>query len=159
MLLTLERFYSDTFATLGMLKVNGRFRCFTLEDQYQAGEKVPGKTRIPTGIYDVKLRTEGGFNERYAKRPRIAEIHKGMLWLQHVPNFEYILIHCGNTADDTAGCILVGMQSTLTENGGGGTVQRSVDAYVDVYPEIAAALLSDQFVTIEVLDRDLPANR
>ena len=31
-----------------------------------------------------------------------------MLELQDVPNFKYILIHAGNTDEQTAGCILVG---------------------------------------------------
>lgn len=155
MLVQIERFAAGPDMTLGALYVQGRFRCFTLEDQPQAGAKVPGETRIPAGIYDVKLRTEGGFHQRYANHPRIGNVHKGMLWLQHVKGFEWILIHCGNSDDDTAGCILVG-RDALTEPGGEGRLGRSVDAYMDIYPEIAAALLEDRNVTVEIIDRDRP---
>lgn len=152
MLITVERFYDDGEATLGILRLGGQFRCFTLEDQYQS-EKVAGETRIPTGYYDVKLRMEGGFHQRYSNHPRIGPIHKGMLELQNVPGFTYILIHCGNTDDHTAGCLLVGT-TALPEPGGPSKVGRSVDAYMALYPEIAATLEAGGNVTIKIEDRD-----
>jgi len=152
MLLTIERLFDDGDATLGILRINGKFRCFTLEDEYRA-EKIAGETRIPAGFYDVKLRKEGGFHNRYSNHPRIGPIHKGMLHLQNVPGFEWILIHCGNTDEHTAGCLLVGLHG-LTEIGGAPKVGRSVDAYVDIYPECAAALESGKNLTVEIIDRD-----
>ena len=77
-------------ATNGMLFVDGLFECYTLEDQYQE-VKVMHETCIPEGTYDIKFRTVGGFHSRYTER--YGAMHKGMLWLQDVPGFEYILIH------------------------------------------------------------------
>ena len=155
MLLTVERLAGGTESTLGVMRIAGKVRCFTLEDQYREGPKVPGETRIPAGIYDVKLRTEGGFNARYAARDGIKEIHHGMLWLQNVPGFEWILIHCGNTDADTEGCILVGSDA-IAHGEGNYALGRSVPAYLDVYPEIASALLRNENVTIEIIDKDRP---
>lgn len=152
MLLTVERFFSDEEATIGVFKVDGKFRCFTLEDEFRS-VKVMGETRIPAGLYDVQLRKEGGFHNRYKNHPRIGAVHKGMLHLQNVPGFDYILFHCGNTDEDTAGCVLVGFNG-LTEKGVTPRVGRSVDAYLSFYPEIAAVLEAGGNVTVEIIDRD-----
>ena len=53
-------------ATNGLLFIDGLFESYTVEDQYQA-VKVMHETCIPEGKYEIKLRTVGGFNERYAK--------------------------------------------------------------------------------------------
>ena len=87
-------------ATNGLLFIDGKFECFTLEDQYQA-VKIAAETAIPEGTYKITLRTTGGFDMKYRKR---FSFHKGMLWIRDVPGFEYILIHTGNTDEHTAGC-------------------------------------------------------
>ena len=69
----------------GMLFIDGKFECYTLEDQYQA-VKVMHETCIPEGTYKLKLRTVGGFNSRYTKK--YPTFHRGMLWLEDVPGFE-----------------------------------------------------------------------
>ncbi|ADD94615.1 hypothetical protein [uncultured phage MedDCM-OCT-S08-C495] len=58
-----------TDATNGLVFIDGQFECYSLEDQYQA-VKVMHETCIPEGEYKVKLRTVGGFNERYTKNIR-----------------------------------------------------------------------------------------
>ena len=88
-------------ATNGMLFIDGLFECYTLEDQYQE-IKVMHETCIPEGTYDIKFRTVGGFHTRY--KERYGSSHYGMLWLQDVPGFEYILVHTGNTDEHTSGC-------------------------------------------------------
>ena len=58
--------YSDNGeSTLGLLKVNGKFFCYTLEDQYQE-VKVKHQTRIPEGTYNITLRDAGGMTKSYA---------------------------------------------------------------------------------------------
>lgn len=149
MRISVVRFGHGDDSTLGHFSIDGERRCFTLEDEYRA-VKVAGETRIPEGKYRVTLRTEGGFHVKYAERFR--DIHKGMLWLRDVPNFEYILIHCGNTDDHSAGCLLVG-QDPVVKPDGEFQVARSEHAYRMIYPPIAAALEGGEEVTLEIVER------
>ena len=146
--LALLRFATGQHSTEGALYVDERFACFTLEDQYQE-VKVPGETRIPAGIYELKLRTEGQKHRDYSKR--FGVMHKGMLWLQDVPGFTYIYIHCGNDDLQTLGCILVGDQ--LNENvTGRGFLGQSTSAYTRIYGQIANAILAGEPTHIEIVD-------
>ena len=62
--------------------------------------------------------------------------------------FQYILIHTGNTEKHTAGCLLLNDSiSSKTFTGGS-----SVDAYKRIYPKIAKAILDGERVTIQYLD-------
>ncbi len=124
-----DRFISDRDTTISRVLIDGKFACFGLEDEYRA-DKVAGETRIPAGTYDVRLRTEGGHHARYQARFR--DMHRGMLHLQDVPNFTWILIHCGNTDNDTDGCLLVGSHA-ITEPGDM-SITSSGAAYKRFYP-------------------------
>jgi hypothetical protein len=104
MKITVDRIKSDSDATISKVSIDGVFECDGLEDEYRA-VKVIHETRIPAGKYKVTVRKEGGFHLKYVKR---FPFHEGMLWVRDVPGFEYILIHCGNTDEDTSGCLLVG---------------------------------------------------
>ena len=100
MKLEVLRFSSQNDSTLGMLfnVTKGRkFLCFTLEDEAR-DTKVKSETRIPEGIYELKLRTEGGFHERYIKKYG-NKFHKGMIHVQDVPNFRYIFPLKSSTGD------------------------------------------------------------
>ena len=123
------------------------FMCYTLEDEGR-DSKVMHETRIPAGVYEIAFRKVGGFHQRYKKR--FKDIHKGMLELIGVPNFQYILIHCGNTDDNTSGCILVGQTQEYGKKNG--WVGRSTQAYFDIYPLIADALDRSESVEIEIVD-------
>lgn len=91
--------------TIGSLSIDGKKFCDTLEDRVRDlnkngvfdgdEKKVYGKTAIPYGTYDVVVDYSPKFKREL---PR----------LQNVRHFEGILIHRGNTAEDSAGCILVG---------------------------------------------------
>ena len=56
-----DRYNDEIDHTDGLLFVDCKFMCFTLEDEYRA-DKVYGETRIPDGTYKVELRAVGGFH-------------------------------------------------------------------------------------------------
>ena len=156
MKLEVLRISSQSDSTNGILfdTTKGRkFLAYTLEDEYRE-TKEKGETRIPAGTYKIKLRKEGGFHGRYTTK--YGSMHKGMLHVQDVPGFDYILIHTGNTDEHTDGCLLVG--NTKTENIGtkDGFIGASADAYKRIYPPIAKLLEDGGDVEITYVDFDTP---
>ena len=142
-------------ATNGMLFLDGIFECFTLEDEVRLDKKVMSETAIPLGEYEIKLRTEGGFHSKYTAR--YGDMHKGMLWLQDVPKFKWILIHVGNTDESTAGCLLLGETQQDLDKGKDGFIGGSGDAYKKMYPKVAEAILSGEKVTIQYSNISMPS--
>jgi|TARA_B110000908_G_C10259033_1_gene457746 hypothetical protein len=144
------RFSSQKDSTSGLLfnvvdnKLN--FLCYTLEDEKRE-DKVNGETRIPEGEYEVLFRKEGGFHNKY--KDRFSSIHQGMLEVKNVPNFEYILLHCGNDDRDTAGCLLLGDSQENNIIKPKGWIGSSSQAYKRVYPIIANELSQGNKVTIK----------
>lgn len=61
--------------------------------------KIDGRTAIPAGTYEV----------RDTWSPRFGKM---MLEVIGVPGFQGIRIHSGNTADDTEGCLIPGLEAT-----------------------------------------------
>lgn len=108
--LRLERLWPKAEYTVGRLYIDGEMFCNTLEDKVadvnRNGEfdgterKIPGKTAIPYGTYKIFY----GWSPRFGRNlPR----------LLNVTAFDGILIHPGNTAEDSAGCILVGRNTEV----------------------------------------------
>ena len=147
MKITVVRIKSDDDATLSLVSVDGYFQCFGLEDEYRE-EKIAGETRIPAGLYTVGVRDVGGFHNRYMKK--FSQFHRGMLEVQNVPNFKYILIHIGNTERDTAGCLLVGCNGNTS---GDLSVGNSTGAYKSLYKKTIIAAIEGK-LTIEYIDQD-----
>ena len=75
-----------------------------------------------------------------------------MLHITNVPGFEYILIHCGNTDEHTAGCLLVGDSQENNSLVKDGFIGKSSQAYKRIYPKIAKALQAGEEVKIEYID-------
>lgn len=96
MRLVLKRIAFRKTYTIGKLYVDGVYFCDTLEDPVREGEKIYGRTAIPAGKYDVLITMSPRFR-------------KMLPLLLNVPGFEGVRIHSGNNADDTEGCILVGV--------------------------------------------------
>lgn len=145
--LKLDTFVTGKESSGGLLSVDGKFQCFTCEDQPQK-VKVAGETRIPAGRYQVLLRTEGGMTKRYGNK---FPFHAGMLWLQAVPEFKWIYIHMGNTDDHTDGCILVGQALTVRESESKIPSRQTEPAYVKLYKKILSAINNAEEVWIEVV--------
>lgn len=116
MKLLLRRIFKGPRYTIGKLFINGVYECDTLEDQDRGltsqmsleeikAKKVYGVTAIPTGTYSINMTTVSPkFKDRAWAKP-----YKGILpRLENVKGYEKVLIHVGNKAEDTLGCILVG---------------------------------------------------
>lgn len=100
MILVLKRNFKGPDYTIGKLYIDGHYFCDTLEDTVRpSGTKIAGRTAIPAGEYEVVK----SYSPRFKKiLPEILD----------VPGFTGVRIHAGNTAKDTDGCILLGLNKT-----------------------------------------------
>ena len=112
--LQLERIEKQKNYTVGRLNAGG-IKIDTLErwdsgitsstDLMEIYRMKKKKCAIPTGVYRVVL----AGSPRFSNRSFYKNYSSGLLpRLVGVKGFEGILIHCGSTVLDTAGCILVG---------------------------------------------------
>ena len=105
--------------TIGRLYINGVKFSETLEDcdrgltqdmplEEIKAKKVYGKTAIPTGTYEVDMNTVSPkFQARSWAKPYGGKLPR----LIGVKGFEGVLLHVGNTASNSSGCLLVGKNS------------------------------------------------
>lgn len=112
----LKRIARKETYTIGRIYVDGKYVCDSVEDRDRGlsqdlpvsvniAKKRKGMTAIPTGRYRVTLEVQ---SPKYSKF-KSYEWCKGYLpRLINVPAFDGILIHAGNSAADSAGCLLVG---------------------------------------------------
>jgi hypothetical protein len=75
-----------------------------------------------------------------------------MLWVTDVPGFSDILIHCGNTDENTAGCLLLGDTQENNQIRKDGFIGHSTRAYMRIYPLIAERLRDGERVRIKYSD-------
>lgn len=126
--------FSDK-STIGTLYIDGVKECHTLEDRdchlEDGGEKVYGKTAISRNTHKVIITYSNRF-----KQP--------MPLLVDVPQFEGIRIHPGNVAEDTHGCILVGVGI------GQDRLYNSRQAYERLFNKLEAAEALGEEITIEI---------
>jgi F420-dependent methylenetetrahydromethanopterin dehydrogenase len=94
--------------TMGALGSAGLYQYNTVEDavrklsnctQTTCTGKIDGKTAIPAGRYEIR--------DTYSPR-----FKKHVLELVGVPGFQGVRIHSGNTADDSEGCLILGLKGT-----------------------------------------------
>jgi hypothetical protein len=133
MKLTLYRTEHTADSTIGRLSIDGAPFCYTLEDiERPAGApKVFGQTAIPPGLYQVIITHSPHFGRE-------------LPLLVNVPGFDGVRIHPGNTAKDTEGCILVGMDKLADSIG------HSRVAFDALFPKLQAAINAGEGVVIEV---------
>lgn len=135
-------------STIGVLRINGTFFCYTLEDvcrdlnrdgdlNDRDETKVHGQTCIPAGRYRVIINMSTRFK-------------KLMPLLLNVPGFEGIRIHNGNTPEHTHGCPLVG--STKKTD----FVGNSVDTFDKLMLRLRLGVKKDEEIWITVIDQPLP---
>ena len=102
--------------TIGKMYIDGQYICDTLEDTDRGlnqdmsleeikNKKVYGETAIPTGTYKVDMNTVSPkFKNRVWAKPYGGKLPR----LIAVPGYDGVLIHAGNRAEDSLGCVLVG---------------------------------------------------
>lgn len=142
MKLYLHRKYKKDKYTIGKLYIDGKYFCDTLEDTDRGlradmrADKILelkeyGNTAIPTGTYIIK-------------RHYYTKMKQYVPQLLSVPGYIGILIHPGNTAKDTLGCILVGVNKEV------GKVLDSRATFSKLWEILNPALLKGEAVTIEI---------
>lgn len=137
MKIVVKRIFKGNDYTIGKLYIDNEYFCDTLEDTDRGlnsnmdlseiqSIKVKNETAIPYGTYKIDMDTVSPkfSNPKYkwsiavgSKLPRLIDV-KG---------FEGVLIHVGNTKNDTSGCILVG------ENKEKGKVLNSANTFKKLY--------------------------
>ena len=135
MKLKLIRKYCNETYTIGKLYIDGEYYCDTLEDTVRdltKEAKVYSQTAIPSGIYKVVVTMSNKFK-------RLLPL------LLNVPYFTGIRIHRGNTANDSAGCILLG------ENKVKGKVINSTHYEIDLTNKLLSAQNNNEEITIEIV--------
>lgn len=136
--------------TIGRIYVDGKYVCDTVEDRDRGlsqslpvsvsiAKKRKGMTAIPTGRYRVTLDVQ---SPKYSKFKSYAWCNGYLPRLINVPAFDGILIHAGNSAADSAGCLLVGENKVV------GKVLNSMDTLKRLYAILKTAKDSI-YITIE----------
>lgn len=111
----LERKYKKASYTIGVLYINGKSFCDTLEDKdrglqqsmnlaYIKSVKVAGQTAIPTGTYQLGFT----YSPKFAKRPWAKKYNGMVVVVPGVKGFEGVRIHPFNDASESLGCIALG---------------------------------------------------
>ena len=112
--LLLKRIARRNGYTIGKLHVNGKYVCDVIEDQdrfFYGKPKMKGETAIPCGRYEI---TQNVFSNRFGNKTFYKNLCGGYLpRLLNVPQFDGVLIHCGNSSADTEGCLLVGLNKVV----------------------------------------------
>ena len=154
MKLKIDRKWRKSTYTVGILYVDGVRFCETLEDKdrglFQGDTlsqikslKVYGETAIPIGTYTVAMDV---LSPKYFAVKWYKDLCGGkMPRLLDVPGFEGILIHPGNTALDSYGCILVGRNTKV------GMVTESKATFKKLYRKMKAAHDRDEKITITIV--------
>lgn len=151
--LKVKRIAKQNGYTIGRLFIDGKYFADTLEDTDRGldsnmpldilkRKKLAHITAIPTGKYQVAMNvvsprmSRSNFYKQYGggRVPR----------LLNVPAYEGVLIHCGNTAKDTDGCILVGKNTKV------GMILESRQTYANLYPLLEATAKKGEKIWITI---------
>lgn len=152
--LVVDRKWKKEGYTIGKLFINDIFFCNTLEDKDRGLtstmpiEKIKvmkkaSVTAIPSGTYNVRMDVVSpkySSKEWYVKNCNGARMPR----LENVPGYAGVLIHSGNTAADTEGCILVGKNDVV------GKVTKSKDYFLQLYNKMYSFYKKGEKITITI---------
>jgi len=131
-LIKVERYIHKPDCEISKVYVRGQFFCYAIEDAARE-VKIKKQTCIPVGTYELGVRHSPNFS------PKLGH---DMIWVKNVPNYEFILIHHGNTVIDTDGCLILG-KTIGTLQGKDGVVRDAVLNSKPTYYEFYASVIED----------------
>ena len=156
MQLVLERKWKKSNYTIGILSIDGKRFCETLEDvdrnlnssmsveQIKAIKK-PNETAIPTGTYEVTLDI---FSPKFGNKSFYKKTCNGKLpRILNVKGFDGVLIHVGegpNGKNLTSGCLLVG-RNTIK-----GGLTQSKETFILLYNKLLEAKNKKEKIIITI---------
>lgn len=104
---TISRFFVDGELVANALEDTDRGLDDGMEDWQIRNKKIPNRTAIPTGRYEIDMDT---ISPRFSQKQFYMDVCQGKLpRLKNVKGFEGILIHTGNDETHSSGCLLVGL--------------------------------------------------
>lgn len=125
--------------TMSSLTIDDEWAAWVLEDvvrevkgQPVSQWKIKGLTAIPRGLYEVKITPSARFKRDLPE-------------LLNVPGFVGIRVHPGNTAADTEGCLLPGLDRFAQ------SVGRSKLAFDSIFFKIKEAIAKGERVTWDIV--------
>jgi len=154
MKLKVDRRWKKETYTIGILYVDGVRFCETVEDRDRGlkqsdteesirARKIAGETAIPTGAYEVAMNI---VSPKYAAIASWKNFNGGkMPRVLNVKGFEGILIHPGNSALDSWGCLIPG------ENKQVGRVLNSRKVFEKLYRKMKAAYDRKEKITLDII--------
>ena len=156
MKLLLKRIYTCSTYTIGNLYIDNVYVCDTLEDTDRMLDdsmkeekilsiKIKDQTAIPTGTYNILMNV---VSPKYSKKQYYLNVCNGKVpRLDNVKGYAGVLMHVGNYAKDTSGCILLGYNRQK------GAVLDSKKAFEKVYKILKAAYDNGKKIDITILRR------
>lgn len=150
MKLVLKRINNQDNYCEGKLYIDGIYQCDVIEDTDRGltnemsiteiqSKKVYGETAIPKGTYQITLDV---VSPKFKDRSWATFCEGKLPRLLDVPGFEGVLIHTGNEASNSLGCLLVGQKTK------DGWVSNSTQTFKNLYYKLKQA--TDQItITIE----------
>lgn len=155
MKLLLKRFAFKNDYTVGKLYIDNQYFCDTIEDKDRgfnssmSVEEIKSKkqyavTAIPTGTYDITLNV---VSPKFKNNKKYAFCGGKLPRLLNVKGYDGVLIHIGNTAQDSAGCILVGQNKVV------GKVINSTDTFQKLYKVLDQARQKGEKISIEIVNK------
>lgn len=142
MKILVDRKWKKDAYTISNLYIDGVKMCNVIEDKDRglkssdgvtaiSLKKVKGQTAIPTGTYEVSI---DYVSPKYKKSSTMVAYNGAkMPRLLNVPGYSGILIHPGNTAKDTEGCLIPGKNDTV------GRVSNSTYWFKQIYEKMKEA--------------------
>ena len=152
MKLLLKRIARRDKYTIGKLYIDGEYFSDTIEDKDRGLTqdmpldeikkiKVPNETAIPTGTYKITLNV---ISPKFSKYNAYKYIGGRLPRLLDVPGYSGVLMHIGNTAEHSSGCLIVGQNTQV------GKVLNSTVTFKKLYAKLQEANKRGEVITITI---------